>query len=132
VAQLSTLGCAAARFDFMDRIELTKIAIAALMGAAAKELIAWIFRHSPAVARVLTKAAIKILKRHWRILFILYDLFFVFMGIYYLILFCRDTTPATKQFVVITAGMFWVIGNSALKYRAHCRNYVLDIQKSAA
>lgn len=83
----------------MDKSELMKIAIAALVAAVARELIAFSIKRSPVVARTLKTVAVSILNKHWRIFPIAGNLIVILLGMAFIVLELFDGSIASKRFV---------------------------------
>jgi len=100
VAQLFSLG----DFARMDKSELIKTAVTAVIAVCARELVGFIIRQSKTAAATLKAVAVVILKRHWMIVPVIFDsLFLVYLVWFFISPLVFDRSPATKQDVVICA-----------------------------
>jgi predicted permease len=118
----------------MDKNELIKIAVTAVITVCARELVGFIIKRSKTAANTFKKIAVLILnKKHWMLIPVVIDsmiLFFLFSV--FISPFLFDHTPATKQFVV-----FCAFGTaSAIDIINHLRRdisgYVRDLREPSA
>lgn len=88
----------------MEKTELIKKIVAMVMAMLVRDLVTFIFKQSKAATQKLKPSVISILKIHRKLLLPLLDLVTLFMIIFFLFAnYLKDTTPATRQFVVYFA-----------------------------
>ena len=93
----------------MDKNELIKIAITAVIVTCAKELVTFVIKHSATAAKKLKSVATPTLKRHWRILPIIYYLTVIGFILWFIVHSLGDSTPATKGFAALCSFLVLIL-----------------------
>jgi hypothetical protein len=114
----------------MDKNELIKIAVTAVITIIAREVVAFIFRHSKTAINIVKPISIAIFKRHWKIMPVLLDGVFFILSIWLNFTFINDESLATRKFVIFSGlnfvyALFWFN-----KLEKDVPNYFLELKRT--
>ena len=114
----------------MDKSDLLKIAVTAVATIVARELVGFILKYSKTTANIVKPIAIAIFKRHWMIIPVLLDGFFVTCSIYILSKSVNDETLATRKFVFFCGLNFVNFCFFFQHFGKDLINYLLELKRT--
>jgi ABC-type siderophore export system fused ATPase/permease subunit len=112
----------------MDKNELIKIAITAVVVTCAKELVTFIIKQSATVVRKLKSVATPTLKRHWRLIPIIFDLVVIGFVFWFIFSSLTDKTPATKGFAAMCSLLVLMLLTYLKELPEQLRAYVITLR----
>jgi hypothetical protein len=116
----------------MDKSQLLTIVITAVITAVIKELVTFAAKHSPKLTATLKKIATTVLRKHWRMVPILYDLLIIVFGFWFLASAINDKTPATKGFAALCSMMVLTLVDRLKELPEHALAYRNALRSTAA
>jgi hypothetical protein len=115
----------------MDKNELIKITVTAVITIIARELVAFVLRHSKTAASVLKPAAIAIFNRHWMIIFVVVDAAIFSLFVYFIIAgFLMDDRPVTRPAIIMGAIVCIMLRQSVMDLVKSIANYFESLKKT--